>query len=263
MIGHGVVRPYKDETGNYVVLVFCVVDLLGIFSTGNGPIVQYIYIVTTIIVLLFVLALVLKSIRHTMKEEKLTDITNKVTFTFLERILLFPFLVLFVWPVKKVIIMMYPILLLSAEEQEWALGTEVGHSTRDETRDGTDLQSVRTWGVSGGADGSGGGGSKSGGSGNWTCSSCSMQNQDKELVCAICFSPKPRDNPGGKVGKEPSLAASTVVPLPGGVDRGNDGGSDRGGGDGSTCNSIVIKKKHHHHHHHHKSKKDKTKVVPI
>ena len=119
LICHGCIRPYKDVTSNRVVITFCIVDLLGIFSTGNGPFIQLIYIGTSFTVLLFVLILALKAIRATMKEELMKEHMNtKSDFTRLETILLCPFLIGVVWPLKKAIRLVRPI-SLSSSEAEW------------------------------------------------------------------------------------------------------------------------------------------------
>jgi len=223
LIGHGVVRPYKDRAGNYIVLIFCLIDLLGVFATGNGSIIQYIYIVTTIVVLLFVFVLALKSMRHTMKEEKLSEITNKATFTPLERILLFPFLVLFIWPIKKAILTLYPILLLTTEELEFALELDNKVENIDKDRD-AQSEELRTWG----------------------CPRAEKEEKGTE-----------KEEKGvekeEKEEKEKMKEKNGVSPEWGG------GGDNSGGGSGIKKKK---KKKHRHHHHHHHHQNN-TKVVPI
>ena len=92
---HGLVRPYKDEAGNIVVMLFCAVDLLGIFSTGSVGI-QIIYIVATLQVLLVVLTLAIRELKATLDDQMSNrhKSKNENEFTEYEKKLLCPFLII-------------------------------------------------------------------------------------------------------------------------------------------------------------------------
>ena len=108
MIIHAVVRPYEDRAGNFTVVAFCMIDLLGIFSSNNAAL--QILFVTLVIMLLIVLLIVaersigafykmvkqtrdlLQSIQQTKPDKKSDWFVhlNKDHFTPLEILLLRP-----------------------------------------------------------------------------------------------------------------------------------------------------------------------------
>ena len=257
---HLKVQPYKDQDGNIVVLIFCIVDLIGVFSTQSVGF-QMIYITATFLVLVVSLFLGLKSMRDSIQRKRMTGLLgheNKLTP--LEKKLLCP-LLMFVWPIKKVMKLIWP----ATKNIDVA-------KTREE-----EMINLRTWGVESKEQGNkmekeqkemnlkeqgkkmkkkeketSCSNQNSGNNDTWNCSACSMENRSMDLKCSICSSPKPFKQP-------PSSQENNGG---GGVSGGaGDAGGDPGG-DGNGSGSVK-KKKHHHHHHHHKSKKDKTKVVPI
>ena len=69
LIMHAVIRPYKDKNANYLVCLFCLIDLLGVFS-GESAIMQGIFLGITFVTLLLVLYLLSKTARSMNKAQK-------------------------------------------------------------------------------------------------------------------------------------------------------------------------------------------------
>jgi hypothetical protein len=92
---HGLVRPYKDKAGNIVVMLFCAVDLLGIFSTESAGM-QIIYVVATFLVLLVVLTLAIRELKASLNVQMSNQhrSKNENEFTEYEKKLLCPFLII-------------------------------------------------------------------------------------------------------------------------------------------------------------------------
>jgi len=102
LILHAIVRPYKDKSANYLVCLFCLIDLLGVFSKGSA-IMQGFFLFCALITLLLVLFLLSKTARsvskgHKDKEKQLKHHTVSFThlrdeYTDLELKLLCPILI--------------------------------------------------------------------------------------------------------------------------------------------------------------------------
>ena len=106
LILHVLVRPYKDKMGNIAVVLFCIVDLLGIVA-GKNIVIQTIFIVTTLVTLILVLFVAVKATIKTHHDKKLkafnTGKKAKAEFTRLESILLWPVFLLLLWPRKLIV----------------------------------------------------------------------------------------------------------------------------------------------------------------
>jgi len=99
---HVLVRPYNDKMANVVVVLFGATSLVGVFASTD-PMIQKIFVAVTILSILFVVGLLLMSLRSYLKAQKklakLDDTHStfkKHEFSLFETKLLFPFL-LFVW----------------------------------------------------------------------------------------------------------------------------------------------------------------------
>ena len=99
---HVLVRPYNDKMANVVVVLFGATSLVGVFASTD-PMIQKIFVAVTILSILFVVGLLLMSLRSYLKvQKKLAKLDDthstfkKHEFSLFETKLLFPFL-LFVW----------------------------------------------------------------------------------------------------------------------------------------------------------------------
>ena len=106
MVLHGWIRPYKDKLGNLMVVVFCGIDLFSILGSPaeSSPIIQGAFILTTFTALLVVIFFLVKSLRTAVAAKRKQALTGNTDdhLTPLERKLLRPLLVLFVWPFHKI-----------------------------------------------------------------------------------------------------------------------------------------------------------------
>ena len=104
---HAWIRPYKDQMGNIMVVVFCGIDLIGIFSSPaeSSPFVQGLFIVAILSTLLVVIYFALKSMREAFNIKRMQGLAGNKDkqLTPLERKLLCPLLFLFIWPLFKLI----------------------------------------------------------------------------------------------------------------------------------------------------------------
>ena len=99
---HIVARPYKDKMGNYMVIFFSVVNLFGILSKGSA-LLQSIFIFAILGALIVLILVVLKFLPKMLTQKKILELKDKnKKYGSLERKLLFPFLLLVVWPIKKI-----------------------------------------------------------------------------------------------------------------------------------------------------------------
>jgi hypothetical protein len=102
---HLLVRPYKDQAGNIMVVYFCIVDLIAMHANDSMPL-QITVFVLTLIALIILWSLFIHASRNASKEAKLkVDSGDSSSAMYghlngLERALLCPLLAL-MWPIKK------------------------------------------------------------------------------------------------------------------------------------------------------------------
>ena len=102
---HILVRPYKNTTENVVVVLFCIVDLLGI-NASTSAFWQILFIVATFLMLIVVSVMAFKATRASIKEKKMNGLLNDENqYTPLEKKLLLP-VFLCVWPLKRMAVLL-------------------------------------------------------------------------------------------------------------------------------------------------------------
>jgi hypothetical protein len=112
LILHIVVRPYRNTTENVVVacvvVLFCIVDLLGINSRTNS-LLQIVFIGTSFLMVICVSVMAFKATRASIKEKKMNGLLNdERQYTPLEKRLLLPVL-LCARSLKKVAALLCPL----------------------------------------------------------------------------------------------------------------------------------------------------------
>jgi hypothetical protein len=105
LVLHILVRPYKSTTENVVVVLFCIVELLGI-NASTSAFWQILFIVASFLMLIFVSAMAFKVTRASIKEKKKNGLLNDENqYTPLEKKLLLP-VFLCVWPLKRMAVLL-------------------------------------------------------------------------------------------------------------------------------------------------------------
>ena len=101
LILHGLVWPYKNN-GTIMVVIFCVVDLVGIFALDHF-ILQIVFIVLLTWAVLAALSVTVNNAQIALRKGELVGLTSRLRdFSFLERALLSPFLIV-IWPLNKLL----------------------------------------------------------------------------------------------------------------------------------------------------------------
>jgi len=105
LILHLIVRPYKNTTENVVVVLFCIVELLGI-NASTSAFWQILFIVASFLMLIFVSVMAFRGSRALFKEKKMNGLLNDENqYTPLEKKLLLP-VFLCVWPLKRMAVLL-------------------------------------------------------------------------------------------------------------------------------------------------------------
>jgi hypothetical protein len=105
LVLHILVRPYKSATENVVVVLFCIVELLGI-NASTSAFWQILFIVASFLMLIVVSVMAFKATRASIKEKKMNGLLNDENqYTPLEKKLLLP-VFLCVWPLKKMAVLL-------------------------------------------------------------------------------------------------------------------------------------------------------------
>ena len=126
LVLHIIVRPYKNTTENVVVVLFCIVDLLGINARTSASL-QILFIVASFLMIIFISVMAIRATRASIKEKRFNALLyDESQYTPLEKKLLLP--VFFcLWPVEKVAVLLC------------RLNKDVGKEGKRKARNGTKI----------------------------------------------------------------------------------------------------------------------------